>query len=316
MSEKQELFGLIGNTIVATAVAVSYYLYRKNQIVEDDDQCCDDQYYDKDEDECIEELKVKTVYNYIVKSHRNNEDWQSQLKTVYQNYIMIDSKIVFVDGFSTKSLFPTCTLRISILYQIAQIAIDYNFAKYESWMYEDIKTYEGGDFKTYEGPIHRYSYNYHNYDKYDNDLSNEVKEDDRKFNTKICSATMRPYTVDQVTGNLWRDEAIKSFGPLDNQVYTYNYFGTFVKKYKKYPTKDEFILFIYRRMKLRGFNTLPKNITIIVDKLWLSYELILGTNFEKVNAKDFIKLFNDSCDTQQRILIENTHKNWTMIESE
>ena len=101
--------------LIASAVVYYYYNYRKNETVKPI----------VDEDENVEELKVKTVYNAILKYHYAGEDWESLLKTVYQNYIIVNDKIVFVDGFSIKPLFPTCSLRLPILYKIAKLAIKY-----------------------------------------------------------------------------------------------------------------------------------------------------------------------------------------------
>lgn len=128
-------------------------------------------------------------------------------------------------------------------------------------------------------------------------------------NTKICPATMRPYTMDLVQKKHWIACSEKIYGPLDKQLSTFNYFLKFIKDKNRYPAnKEEFIKFLARRQLCKvdehgnptPINTLPKQILWFADDVWNSYELVLGKNFADVSVERFNHLVKCSMDEFER----------------
>lgn len=263
--------------------------------------------------------RIKNAYQYIVKcakrgnyikgyenkNNKNNKnkfkriinkidfnnvydvnDWETLLRTTYQDYIILDNnKIVFIDGPSSMSLFPTFGLDYATLMHIKQFA---EITEYKKWKNNNFKEF----FKSKE---YFYKYNYeYNYPNYDDVC------DPKKYVINICPNTMRPYTFDLQTNEYWKQKSEKLFGPLNNQLHAYIYYANFVKKYKKYPSQDELIYYIYKRQSAKGITTLPRNIKLIVEKLIYSYNLVN----KNITPEHFKYLFNNSENNIQRNYLE------------
>ena len=70
--------------------------------------------------------------------------------------------------------------------------------------------------------------------------------------TQICHFTLRPYKVS--------DETIENkFGSKDKQLFAYKYLGNFVAQFEKFPTSDEFLIYMAEKQsqKANPKNTLP-----------------------------------------------------------
>ena len=233
--------------------------------------------------------KIKSVYNYLCWCNKNKIDWSPILRTTYQNYLLLDDQIVFLDGFSEFTEFPVCGLSANVVITIARIAYLFNYKKLDQ---EILK------FIIYN--INNCTFNVkesNNYQYYTNYEPNE-------YVVKICEETMMPYTYDQTTGSHWKTASEKLFGPLNSQIYAYIYYCNLVKKLNRYPTKNEFIIFIYKRMKSRGIDTLPKNIETIVDAVFISYHDIVFS----LKPDVFINKFKNAIDPSNRILLERQTK--------
>jgi len=234
----------------------------------------------------------KKIYYYI---RSNRYDIDEKFRTIYQNYKIIGDKIVFLDGFSKKCLFDTYTLDAYSIYLIIEIAKRNSFKRYDKDIEYQIKI--ALLMSMFRPNYIKYNVNYKNYNNYKKKLAN--------YDINLCSKTMRPYLVNPVTKKFWKVESEKQFGPLNTQIHIYTYFGNYVSRYNKYPSKDEMLYYTYLRMKARNFSTVPKEIDDIVDKLFVSFEKILGPSFSEVSVDLFKKIFNESSNNKNRHLMEN-----------
>jgi hypothetical protein len=188
------------------------------------------------------------------------------LRARYQNYMMIDNHIVFLDGKGTEA-YPlpsfaervglTGLLELSKLVDTQKKVGDINLER------------EFNDNKDYPDAVTNYCY-----------------EDNTPHEKKILidPQTYRPYKNDVVSGRPWQEEAeITHGGPINKQVSCYNYFGKFICDTDRYPLKSELILYMAHKEKNRGMNTLPKLITQFVDDLFEAYQPIIDT----ITPKEF-----------------------------
>ena len=93
----------------------------------------------------------------------------------------------------------------------------------------------------------------------------------------ISTKTCRPYynIIDNGCKKSWLDKANEIYG---NELFsTNNFFGTYVSENKKYPTKSEFLNYLFMYHFTRNKKTLPICIEQFVNEAFIDYEEILET---------------------------------------
>jgi hypothetical protein len=111
----------------------------------------------------------------------------------------------------------------------------------------------------------------------------------------ICPETCRPYsTVDGKKS--WTELASEYYG-VKNFLSTHNAFGRFVAKYVRYPTKPEFLLFLFNRYVIHGQHQgLPVQTVKLIDQTFLDFEPII----KKTRPAQFIARFKQSVTIKAR----------------
>jgi len=121
----------------------------------------------------------------------------------------------------------------------------------------------------------------------------------------ISPNTCRPLynIIDDDKNKIWIDKAIEVHG---NDLFsTNNFFGKFVSENKKYPTKHEFLEYIFMYHFERGNNTLPICIQQFVNIAFIEYQEIMNT----ITPEEFAIRFERSVAVKNRIYIEKfTHE--------
>jgi hypothetical protein len=91
----------------------------------------------------------------------------------------------------------------------------------------------------------------------------------------ISTKTCRPYynIIDNGRKKIWLDKATEIYG---NELFsTSNFFGTYISENKKYPTKSEFLNYLFMYHFTRNKKTLPICIEKFVNEAFIDYEEIL-----------------------------------------
>ncbi len=110
------------------------------------------------------------------------------------------------------------------------------------------------------------------------------------FPVKICPKTCRPYSVINDNGRYksWLEKATEIYG--DTLFSTNNFFGNYISANGKYPTKDEFLNYLYRYHSSRGTKTLPICMQQFVNEVFDEYNEII----DNIKVEKFIELWNTS----------------------
>jgi len=120
----------------------------------------------------------------------------------------------------------------------------------------------------------------------------------------ICPATCRPFYFDLDDHREWRKHSERVFGDVEHQIHIHRYFIDYVNKFKSYPTKDEFIVFVYHDIVPRHKSTLPFEIIKFVDQVFTGYSQIMET----ISPQDFNSRTVRSMRLQWRRQIESEYK--------
>jgi hypothetical protein len=100
----------------------------------------------------------------------------------------------------------------------------------------------------------------------------------------ICHATCRPFYVDPAKQVVWHEASRGVFGEVRNQIHIHWYFIECVNKLKVFPSKDEFILFVFNDIVPKSKASLPMQIGRFVEVVFEGY----GAVIEGMDAKSFI----------------------------
>lgn len=95
---------------------------------------------------------------------------------------------------------------------------------------------------------------------------------------QICPATCRPvYVTDPESGETWVDEARRLHGIEPSKMISLNkQFGNFVCKYGAYPTRAEFLVFLYNRYVRHGSHgTLPHAIVEFINQVFIEFRDVM-----------------------------------------
>jgi hypothetical protein len=93
----------------------------------------------------------------------------------------------------------------------------------------------------------------------------------------ICHATCRPFYVDPAKRVVWYEALRGVFEDVHNQIHIHWYFIECVTKLKVFPSKDEFILFVFNDIVPKSKLSLPFLIRRFVDVVFDGYaEIVAG----------------------------------------
>jgi hypothetical protein len=116
----------------------------------------------------------------------------------------------------------------------------------------------------------------------------------------ICPKTCRPYytIIDNGKEKTWIQKANEIYG---KQLFsTNNFFGNYIFYRKKYPTKSEFLIYLFMYHYSRDIKTLPLCINQFVDIVFDEYEHTINT----IDPLLFAELWNRSIHKHLRIQME------------
>jgi len=116
----------------------------------------------------------------------------------------------------------------------------------------------------------------------------------------ISPKTCRPYynIIDDGIHKTWLDKAIEVYGYT--LFSTNNFFGNYIFQNKKYPTKEEFLNYLFMYHFTRDKKTLPICILQFVDEVFTEYEDIL----KSIEPEEFSKRWNESVYKDVRRMLE------------
>ena len=116
----------------------------------------------------------------------------------------------------------------------------------------------------------------------------------------ICEATCRPYYYVDGGSKKWIEKAREIYG--EGEFLSSNkIFGSYICKNKKYPTKEEFLVYLSKYFERRNKKTLPICIDQFLNELYEEYNEII----KNVSIEDFIKRWKISSDVKTRVEMEN-----------
>jgi hypothetical protein len=91
----------------------------------------------------------------------------------------------------------------------------------------------------------------------------------------ICAATCRPYYVDPSRHIVWHEASRSIFGEVRHQIHIHWYFIECVTKLKAFPTKDEFLLFVFNDIVPKHKSSLPFRIDRFVDLVFRGHAALM-----------------------------------------
>ena len=244
--------------------------------------------YDKEFTE--NRLKLYSAFNWMMFDEKNNKyEWRNMVRTIYQNSkVLSDGTIIMLDGESTNKILPLVCQQLKD-YEVVGLAklVD------RSRKNENVNIPK--EFNT-EVPQHVVNYSY-----------KDTKVDDHRI--PICPKTLRPYMTDRQNGLVWEKSADIVYGQLSGLLSANHYFIRFVEDNNKYPTRDEYIKYMFIKQQNKGVNpkdTLPKRLDEFVDEILEEYQKVLGSNYENISVEDFLKTTQASLYKNNRELMEKS----------
>jgi len=110
----------------------------------------------------------------------------------------------------------------------------------------------------------------------------------------ICSKTCRPYYIINDNGKekTWTQKAFEIYGNEFALFSTNNFFGNYIFQKQKYPTKSEFLNYLFLYHQTRYIKTLPSCINQFIDEVFNEYENIISTISHSVFAERWQKSIN------------------------
>lgn len=128
----------------------------------------------------------------------------------------------------------------------------------------------------------------------------KVWADHKKLkDTVICQSTCRPYY--NVGSKTWREIAEVVYGDSYAQFSCTRMFSEFVVKYGEFPTKQEFLVFLYNRYVVHGnYDCLPGFTMMAIDCQFKYFRKIM----DAVSPNEFRERYLASAVIEKRILLE------------
>jgi hypothetical protein len=93
----------------------------------------------------------------------------------------------------------------------------------------------------------------------------------------ICPATCRPFHIVPAAKTVWYEVSEKVFGSLDDQIRIHKFYIEYVNRFSAYPTREEFLLWVYHNTVPKHHPTLPRLIQEFVECVFRGYENIMAT---------------------------------------
>lgn len=246
----------------------------------------------------------KGGHSYVIENQ-----WLKKIKSYYQGSIKLDDGyIVLIDGPVTEKhdlpdfrIFDDQDpLSIGELVYLSELV---DISKTVNTIHIDIDKAENNNIPEY---IVSYGYDYNN------NIEWKIPE--------ISHETLRPYSVDRENNVLWRKNAIEmNKAPLDRQISLFSRFIEYVKSYKEFPSKTDFIKFLERKERMRNDYpkiTLPRLIKEYIDSFYDSYEAICGKDFCNIDVDIFIKKTRKSCSLIERFKMDGSKDKYESIYNE
>ena len=196
---------------------------------------------------------------------------------MYQNYIIVHDRYIFLDGYSSEylELNKNDKKKIAIKYSISLLVNPQLSTK-------DVDI----NNLTIKDPVADVNWEY----------------GDKYYKCKINLNTCRPYYNSK--DGMWIDSH-ENFYETKKILSCNKYFGEYVFDNGKYPTKYEFLVYIYDRENGRGNSTLMTNIMPAIDIHFEEYKECM----EKLSPIEFGKRFKMSVSRLKRIEMENEMEN-------
>jgi len=131
----------------------------------------------------------------------------------------------------------------------------------------------------------------------------KYKDDMPYSKVYICEATCRPFYYVDGGRKKWMEKAREIYG--EGELFSTNkIFGSYICKNKKYPIKEEFLVYLSKYFERREKKTLPVCINQFLNEVYEEYKEII----EKVSVEDFIKRWKNSSEIANRIEMEKNSK--------
>lgn len=252
--------------------------------------------YPYNREETYEMLSLWKAFSWMMKQERQKTNWRMKLLSHYQGTVVLSNgAIIPIDGPVTN---PVELPRFELIE--GQKPLTINQLYYLSTIV-DISSTVGNvpvdiDLSRSQTlPDIKYLYDYDPAAEFPNTI-------------EISPVTMRPYATDRKSGLFWRKEADK-ISTSDRRLSAFKRFTDCVIETKRFPSKDEFIEYIYRKEKMSEAlprETLPEVIIKIVDYIFKLYQGVCGDGFTKVNVEDFRSKVVNSYPLYERFLLDGS----------
>ena len=228
-----------------------------------------------------------TTYANFSQMMRHSHDKQEaeklrlNLTALYQNHFIINKEIILLDGLNNNP--PVDYHGLTVCEAICLYSyVDSN---------KKNSAIDLPDFNTFAPirptPVTNYDYI------------------DLPTRTVICPATMRPWSICQITGLDWRLASEQYWSiPVTKQISAFRYFIDYIYEKKQHPTVDDLILYFAKRQSGKGISTLPTDARQIALDVISAYEKV-GFVAEAADIDKFIQKTKDSLLLVDRRKIEN-----------
>jgi hypothetical protein len=127
----------------------------------------------------------------------------------------------------------------------------------------------------------------------------------------ICPATCRPFQIIASRGE-WYQASESVFGDVKHQIHAHKYFIEFVKKYRAYPAKDEFLLFMFHDIVPKHKATLPKMVVEFAEVVLRGYTEIAATiyvpEFMRISARSERLVYRKELEREWRAMEEQRRR--------
>lgn len=218
------------------------------------------------------QMNIYRAFGWMMNEEKNNTNWRTRLRAQYQNSIEFDDgTIILLDGPAPekKPSLPDFNLTLNELIFLSRLV-------------DRQKTVNNisipNELPKIDIPKFVVNYGY------------PANFTESRRPTAIDPDTYRPYIIDREKNEHWLVCAEATYGPINKQLSSFNYFCKYVFEFASYPTKEEFIKYMAERQRNREnpFDTLPYYTLDFVDTLFDDYEAVLGLGFSNVSPSSFI----------------------------
>lgn len=250
-------------------------------------------------------LKIYAAFSWMMNQEKDNTQWRRLIRAQYQNSltVIVDDQehVILLDGPATNMnhvpensapKLPNQLNNLNDLGLLCHLATLVDRSKKTNLILMPQNVF---DTFAVPKPVTNYGY------------SANMTANDMMTPISICPNTLRPYTYDRKTNNIWLVESEKKWGPIDKQLHINKYFIDYITVYERYPTIDELIYYMYKRQMNKEFmpmDTLCKFVREGTQQIFNDYEEVLGKNFEKILVERFVDITVRSRNREDRKYME------------